>query len=97
MNREQRRPYGLGMIILQILDVFAIITALLAAWLWFRASSCTVRRISRSEEVNSLDLNRIVTALNRSQMLNRRAALATAASALVIAFKYGVDLVRSFS
>jgi hypothetical protein len=79
----------------QILDVFAISTALLAAWLWFRASSCTVRRVSKNEAIDSLDLNRIVTALNRSQMLNRRAALATAASAVVIAFKYGVDLVRS--
>lgn len=81
---------------LQILDSLAILTAILAAWLWFRASSCTIRRVSKSEEINSLDLNRIVTALNRSQLLNRRAALATAASALVIALKYGLDLFRSF-
>jgi hypothetical protein len=90
-------PYALGMSILQILDVFAIITALLAAWLWFRASSCVIRRVNKSEDINSLDLNRIVTALNRSQKLNRRAALATAASALVIALKYGFDLIKTFS
>ncbi len=59
----------------------ALSTALVAAYLWFRASSYQVRRVSKSEDINSLDLNRIVTAINRTQLLNRRAALATALSA----------------
>jgi hypothetical protein len=77
----------------QILDLLALFTALAAAWFWFRASSQTVRRVSKSEELNALDLNRIVTAINRSQLLNRRAALATAVSALAIALKYAHNVV----
>lgn len=72
----------------RLLDVFALVTALLAAWLWFQASSMALRRLSRHEELDFHDINRIVTAINRSQILNRRAALATAASALVIAGKF---------
>jgi hypothetical protein len=76
----------------RLLEIMALASALLAAWLWFRASSSSVRRISRGEDIDHLDLNRIVTAFNRTQLLNRRAALATAASALAIAAKFGHDL-----
>ncbi len=76
-----------------VLDLLALFTALLAAYFWFRASSYQVRRVSKSEDINSLDLNRIVTAINRTQLLNRRAALATAVSAFIIALKFAHDLV----
>ena len=75
-----------------LLDLMALIAALAAAWLWFRASLNVVRRVSREEALDHADYNRLVIAMNRSQLLNRRAALATAASALAIALKYAHGL-----
>jgi hypothetical protein len=75
-----------------LLDWLALLTALAAAWLWYRASCQSIRRVSRNEEINSLDLNRIITAINRTQAMNRRAAIATALSALAIAFKFAHQL-----
>jgi hypothetical protein len=75
------------------LDLVALCSALAAAWLWFKASGNTVRRVDRCEELNHLDINRIVVAINRSQILNRRAALATAVSGVAIAAKFAHDLV----
>lgn len=80
------------MTLLRLLDFFALASALLASLFWFQASSVFVRRVNRKEELNSLDLNRIVTAINRTQMLNRRAALATGVSAAMIALKMAHDL-----
>lgn len=76
-----------------LLDLAALLSALAAAILWFRASGTTVRRISLKEELDAQDFNRIVTAMKRSQLLNRRAAMATAISALAIAAKYAHELV----
>ena len=78
-----------------LLDMLALAAALIAAWLWFTASSYQVRRVKKSEQLDHLDMNRIITAINRTQTLNRRAALATGASALLIALKFAHDLVRS--
>ena len=58
------------------------VTALASAWLWWKASRPRLRRVSRHEELNAADLNRIITALNRTQILNSRAALATALAAV---------------
>ena len=60
-----------------LLDVAIVMTALAACMLWFRASQRKVRRISRREDLDHADFNRIVTALNRSQILNGQAALVT--------------------
>lgn len=76
-----------------ILDALALISALAAAYLWWRASGNLVRRISLTEELNAQDFNRMAIAMNRSQKLNRRAALATAVSALAIAMKFAHDLI----
>ncbi|MFC7333037.1 hypothetical protein [Rhodocista pekingensis] len=78
--------------VLLIVDVLAIGTALLSAVLWFQASGRTLRRVSFHEELDARDLNRIVTAFNRSTLLNRRAALATAAAAGLTALKWLVAL-----
>jgi hypothetical protein len=75
-----------------LLDILALASALVAAWLWFRASSFRTRRVSKGEELNHLDLNRIVTSMNRAQTLNRRAALATGVSAMAIGLKIAHDL-----
>ncbi len=80
------------MTIARLLDLVALASAVAAAWLWYRASSNVVRRIEKDEEIDNRDLNRIVVAINRTQILNRRAALATAVSALAFAAKTANDL-----
>jgi hypothetical protein len=77
----------------QLLDTLALVSALAAAYLWWKASDNQVRRISLTEELDARDFNRMVIAINRSQLLNRRAAIATAVSALAIAMKFAHDLV----
>ena len=68
---------------LQILDLLIIVFAILSGWLWFNASRKLVRRISKHEQLDSVDLNRIIVAMNRTQILNSRAALATAAASIL--------------
>ncbi len=80
------------MLITRLLDVIALASALVAAWLWYRASSNVVRRVEKGEELDHRDLNRIVVAINRTQILNRRAALATAISAFAFAAKTANDM-----
>jgi hypothetical protein len=74
------------------MDIIAILGALAAAWLWFAASQNRVRRLSKDEVISSADLNRIVVSINRSQILNSRAALATAISAGAVTFRLVIDL-----
>jgi hypothetical protein len=81
-------------VIARILEILALLSALFAAWMWWRASSHAPRRLTKGEVIDHHDFNRLVTAINRSQLLNRRAALATAVSALAIALKYGHDLLQ---
>ena len=59
--------------------------ALASSWLWWLASCQRLRRISRLEERDAGDVNRIVTALNRTQILNARAALVASATAALAA------------
>jgi len=73
-------------------DLAALVSALTASWLWFRASGSRVRRISYRETLDAADFNRIVTALNRAQLLNSRAAVATGVSALLVACRFLLDL-----
>lgn len=74
------------------LDVASIVFALLASWFWWRASGRMVRRVEKDEELNSRDFNRIIVAMNRAQMLNERAAIASAIAAFVIALRFGVGM-----
>jgi hypothetical protein len=78
---------------LLVIDTFSIVSALLASWLWFRASGKRLRRISRDEVIDSADLNRIVVAINRAQILNSQAALATAVSAFIVAMRFSWDMI----
>jgi hypothetical protein len=64
--------------LLHTLDLLIVGAALASAWLWYMASRHRVRRISRHEALDAADINRLVTALNRTQILNSHAALATA-------------------
>ncbi len=80
------------MTLFTFLDIATIGTSLVAATLWYQAGSRTVRRISRSETLDAADLNRMVVAMNRSAILNRRAALASAASATCLALRFAASL-----
>lgn len=79
----------------QILDLLSVAFALVSAWFWWVASRNRVRRISRREELDAADINRLVIALNRTQILNARAATSTAAAALLVAARFGLDLVQA--
>ncbi|MEJ1161832.1 hypothetical protein [Prosthecomicrobium sp. N25] len=79
----------------QVLDCGIIAATLASSWFWWRASRQRVRRISLRETLDAADINRIVTALNRTQILNSRAALATAAAAALAAIRVGIDLIET--
>lgn len=74
------------------LDLFGCISGFLAGYLWLRASGRTVRRVSLNEDLDAADINRLVTAINRANILNRRAALAATASAVSVALRFLTDL-----
>jgi hypothetical protein len=80
-----------GLIIL--LDLAIIACAALSGLFWYLASRRRVRRISRSEVLDSRDINRLIVAFNRAQLLNCRAALATSATGLLAAIRLGLDIV----
>ncbi len=74
------------------LDVATIVATLAASWFWFAASRRILRRVSRFEDLDSADLNRIVTSINRGNLLNRRAALASGVAAALVALRWTIDL-----
>ena len=75
---------------LKVLDAAIVVAALLSSWMWWRASCQRVRRVSRHEELDAADINRLVTALNRTQILNSRAALATAAATILAGLRLAI-------
>lgn len=77
---------------LYALDVAIVVAAVLSAWFWLQAAGKPQRRVSKFEEFNHADLNRLVTALNRARILNARAAVATAAAALLGGLHIAMDL-----
>lgn len=73
------------------LDVVAMLAAFASAVLWFMASGKALRRVHKGEALDEHDLNRIVTAFNRTQILNSRAALATAVSATAVGLRLAAN------
>ena len=67
--------------LLLLLDLLIIAGATASGILWLKASRGRMRRVSASEHLDHHDLNRLVVAFNRTQLLNRQAALATALAA----------------
>lgn len=74
------------------LDIAILLSATLSAWFWWKASGKKLRRIAHDEVLDSHDINRIVVTINRGQILNARAALATAISAGLVAVRFFVIL-----
>ena len=82
-------------VLLLVLDVLIVAAAFVSGALWLKASWRRIRRISRHEVLDHADLNRIVTAMNRAQILNARAAGATACAALLAGVRLLLELVAS--
>ena len=70
------------------LDILAMIGAFASSLLWFMASGRFLRRLNKGEAIDEHDINRIVTAFNRNQILNARAALATGLSATAVGLRF---------
>ncbi len=79
-------------VLLLALEAGAALAALLAAWLWYLAGQRPQRRVSRHERLDAADINRLVVGMNRSNLLNRRAALATAVSSALVALRFAAGL-----
>ena len=74
------------------LDLAIVACAAASGLFWYIASQRQMRRISRSGDLNSMDLNRIIVTFNRAQILNRRAALSTSATGVLAAVRLCLDL-----
>jgi hypothetical protein len=77
-----------------VLDGLIGLCALASSAVWWLASRQRLRRISRLEELDAADMNRLVTVLNRTQILNARAALLASVTAALAALRIGIQAVR---
>ena len=64
-----------------LVDLLVGAGALTSGLFWWMASRHRLRRLSRLEDLDAGDINRIVTVLNRTQILNARAALTASVTA----------------
>lgn len=78
---------GLGL----ALDLVALVASALATWFWYLASNAHIHRVTFNETFDYHDLNRVIVAINRNSARNRRAALASALTAMLLT----VDLLVS--
>lgn len=74
------------------LDLAIVACAAMSGLFWYLASRRQVRRISRSEILDSRDINRLIVAFNRAQLLNRRAAMATSVTGMLAAIRLCLDI-----
>lgn len=75
-----------------VLDLIAMLAAFVSSVLWFLASGKSLRRVYKGEALDEHDMNRLITAFNRNQILNGRAALATAISATAVGLRFLVQI-----
>jgi hypothetical protein len=75
-----------------MIDILALASAIMAAILWAYASRNRLRRVSKTEALDAADLNRIVVSINRSQILNSRAAIMTTISTLLLSMRFAMNL-----
>jgi hypothetical protein len=83
--------------LLMLLDLLIAAFAIASALLWWAASRQRMRRISRQEVLDAADINRMVTILNRAQILNARAAFTTSCAGMLAAARILLDLVGAVS
>lgn len=73
-----------------MLDFSAVLASAVAAWFWYRASNQLIHRVTPHETFDYHDLNRVIVAINRNGIRNRRAALASAVAAAIFALDLGL-------
>lgn len=74
-------------------DLAIVAMSLVSGWLWYLASRNRLRRLSRDEVLDAADINRMIVTMNRTQILNARAAVATACAAMLAALRFALDAV----
>lgn len=87
---EKRRSMIIAFL---LLDLAIVAAAFLSGVFWWLASRKRLRRICRNEVLDHADFNRLVVAYNRTQILNARAAIATAAAGVLAAIRLSVTLI----
>ncbi len=80
-------------ILFLLLDLFIVAAAFFSGIFWWQASRTRMRRICRDEMLDHADFNRMVVAYNRTQILNARAAIATAAAGILAAMRLSITLI----
>jgi len=68
-----------------LLDFSAVLASAVAAWFWYKASNQLIHRATPHDTFDYHDLNRVIVAINRNGIRNRRAALASAVAAAIFA------------
>jgi hypothetical protein len=76
-----------------ILDLLVVAAAFLSGMFWWLASRKRLRRICSNEILDHADFNRMVVAFNRTQILNARAAIATAAAGMFAAVRLSENMI----
>lgn len=89
---RMRRDVPVGVMV-YVLDLAIVIAAVFSAWFWLQAAGKPQRRVSKFEEFDDADLNRLITALNRACILNARAAVTTAIAALLGGLRVALDMI----
>lgn len=80
-------------IIFLALDLSIVTSAFLSGYFWWQASRKRMRRICRDEMLDHADFNRMVVAYNRTQILNARAAIATAITAVLATLRLSGNMI----
>lgn len=80
-------------IIFLLLDLSIAAAAFLSGMFWWQASRTRQRRICRDEVLDSADFNRMVVAYNRTQILNARAAIATAIAGILAGLRLSANII----
>jgi len=76
-----------------MLDGSIVAAAFISGMFWWRASRKRLRRICRDEMLDHADFNRMVVAYNRTQILNARAAIATAVAGILATLRLSGNMI----
>ncbi len=82
-------------ILFLLLDLSIVAAAFLSGVFWWQASRKRLRRICRDEMLDHADFNRMVVAYNRTQILNARAAIATAIAGILATMRVSGNMIAA--